>query len=208
MVFTLRSGIDFLFRLPSSKDFDQVSIILVGTSDAKLHLGIHDSFMIGSFCCSSLGQSSHLQLVKHASHAQVSTHSLLLANTLSRPQTMFLTPMDLSFISSSPLNLSLLASKLTTLQNLLRYLKQAQLHMLVEWKNTRELPARFLRSVEGDLENLTYGPRNIVQALYHTVVTGHAHEPLREWLVDSLSERVRIDIQVHRQILLNSLLGA
>ncbi|GKT43951.1 uncharacterized protein ColSpa_04132 [Colletotrichum spaethianum] len=33
------------------------------------------------------------------------------------------------------------------------------------------------------------GPTNIVQALFHTVVTGHAHEPVREWLVDNLAER-------------------
>lgn len=98
--------------------------------------------------------------------------------------------MDLPFISSSPVNLSLLGTKLTTLQKLLRYVKQTQLHMQVEWKNTRELPSRFLRSVQDDLEELPSGPRSIVSALYHTVVTGHAYRPVREWLVDSLAERV------------------
>lgn len=98
--------------------------------------------------------------------------------------------MDLPFISFSPINLSLLTSKLTTLQALLRYLTQVQLHMEVEWKNARELPGRFLRSVQGDLEEREDGPRDIVPALYHTVLTGHAHEPVKEWLVDSLAERV------------------
>jgi anaphase-promoting complex subunit 4 len=62
--------------------------------------------------------------------------------------------------------------------------------MQLEWRNTRELPSRFLRSVEAGLEELENGPREVVPALYHTVVTGHVYEPVREWLVDSLAERV------------------
>ena len=192
MVFTLRSGLDFLFQTPGSKDYQQVSVMIVGTSDGKLHLSIYDSFVVGFFSCPSLDPSRQPQLVQHTSHPRISTHSLLLTDTLSRPKEMLLTPMDLPFVSSSPLNLSLLASKLTTLQKLLRYLKQTQLHMLAEWKNATELPTRFIRSIEGDLENMPLGPRSIVSALYHTVVTGHAHEPMREWLVDSLAERVSV----------------
>lgn len=190
MVFTLRTGIDFLFQPLKPEDYDQVNVMIIGTSDSKLQLSIYDSFIIGSFPCPTLGASAASQLVHHASHPQVSTHALLLADKAEGPEEVHLVPMDLPFISSSPINLSLLASKLTTLQKLLRYLKQTQLHMEVEWKNTRELPSRFLRSVEGDLENMESGPRGIVPALYHTVVTGHAYEPVREWLVDSLAERV------------------
>ncbi|KPM46299.1 hypothetical protein AK830_g353 [Neonectria ditissima] len=189
MVFTLRTGIDFLFQPPKPEDYDQVNVMVIGTSDSKLQLSIYDSFIIGSFPCPTLGASAVSQLVHHASHPQVSTHALLLAEKSEEPAEVHLVPMDLPFISSSPINLSLLASKLTTLQKMLRYLKQTQLHMQVEWKNTRELPSRFLRSIEGDLENMETGPRGIVPALYHTVVTGHAYEPVREWLVDSLAER-------------------
>ncbi|KAH6890369.1 anaphase-promoting complex, cyclosome, subunit 4-domain-containing protein [Thelonectria olida] len=189
MVFTLRTGIDFLFQPPKPSDYDQVTVMIIGTSDSKLQLSIYDSFIIGSFPCPELSSSGTSQLIYHASHPKVSTHALLLADKSEEPEEVHLVPMDLPFISSSPINLSLLASKLTTLQNLLRYLKQAQLHMQAEWKNTRELPTRFLRSVEGDLENAEAGPRGIVPALYHTVVTGHAYPPVREWLVDSLAER-------------------
>lgn len=164
--------------------------MVIGTSDSRLQLNIYDSFTIGSFPCPSLGSSGSSRLVHHASHPEVSTHALLLADKSEEPEEVHLVPMDLPFISSSPINLSLLASKLTTLQKLLRYLKQTQLHMEVEWRNTRELPTRFLRSVEGDLENVEAGPRGIVASLYHTVVTGHAYPAIREWLVDSLAERV------------------
>lgn len=190
MVFTLRSGIDFLFRSPKPEEYDKVNIMIIGSSDGKLQLSIYDSFIIGSFLCPTFDPSPNPQLVLHASHPQVSTQALLLADKPIDAEEVHLVPMDLPFISSSPINLSLLASKLTTLQKLLRYLKQTQLHLQVEWKNTRELPTRFLRSIEGDLENLETGPRSIVPALYHLAMTGHAYEPVREWLVESLAERV------------------
>ncbi|KAJ0316790.1 hypothetical protein COL5a_011413 [Colletotrichum fioriniae] len=192
LVFTLRTGIDFLFQPFNTEDIDQVFVMVVGTSDGRLHLSIYDSFVIGDFrytLPSSMYRPGVLQLIQHASHPEVSTHTLLLKSSADNDQAVYLVPMDLPFIPSSPINISLLASKLTTLQKLLRYVKQTQLHIQVEYKNTRELPSKFLRSVEGDLEQIAHGPTNIVQALFHTVVTGHAHEPLREWLVDSLAER-------------------
>lgn len=190
MVFTLHSGIEFLFQPPKPEEYGQVNVMLVGTSDSRLQLSIYDSFVIGSFEGPTVTPLKTLQLVHHAAHPEVSTHALLLADKPTDPEEVHLVPMDLPFISSSPINLSLLSSKLTTLQKLLRYLKQTQLHMQVEWKNTRELPSRFLRSVEGDLQQTTIGPQTIVPALYHTVLTGHAHEPVREWLVENLAERV------------------
>ncbi|KAH7243294.1 anaphase-promoting complex, cyclosome, subunit 4-domain-containing protein [Fusarium redolens] len=189
LVFTLRTGIEFLFQPPKPEEYDQVSVMIIGTSDGHLQLSIYDSFIIGSFQCPRVDPSSSSQLILHASHPQIPTQALLVADKTEEPEEVHLVPIDLPFISSSPINLSLLASKLTTLQKLLRYLKQAQLHMQVEWRNTRELPTRFLRSIEGDLENLEAGPRSIVPALYHLAVTGHAYEPVREWLVESLAER-------------------
>ena len=191
IVFTLRTGIEFLFQTPRPENYDQVNVMVVGTTDGMLHLSIYDSFVIGSFPCPLLYPGTTPQLVHLASHPQIPTHALLIAEQKPQPDELYLLPMDLPFISSVPINLPLLASKLTTLQKLLRYLRQTQLHMQSEWKNTRELPSRFLGSVETDLESLDSGPRGVVPALYHTVVTGHVYEPVREWLVDTLAERVR-----------------
>ncbi|OAA58788.1 anaphase-promoting complex component Cut20/Apc4 [Cordyceps fumosorosea ARSEF 2679] len=188
-VFTLRTGIEFLFQTPKRSAYDQVNIMVVGTSDGQLHLSIYDSFVIGVFTAPSLGALIAPRLVLHAACPTMSTQALLMADDTNNPSEIHLVPVDLPFVSSSPINLSLLASKLTTLQTLLRYLKQTQLHMLTEWKNARELPKRFLQSVQGDLSEMQSGPRTIVAALYHTAVTGHAYEPLREWLVDSVAER-------------------
>lgn len=173
--------------------------MLVGTTDGFLQLSINDSFVIGSFQCPKTEGSEPCLLLRHASHPLVSTHLLLLGTEEKQPSAVHLVPMDLPFISSAPINMSLLASKLTTLQKLLRYLQQTQLHMSVEWNNTRELPTRFLRSVQGDLENMESGPRTVVAALFHTALTGHAHGPVREWLLDSLAERVRTNAMISRQ---------
>lgn len=191
MVFTLRTGIEFLFQEPKPEEYDRVNVMIVGISDGTLHLSINDSFVIGSFKYPpTIPSPTTSLLTHHFSSPDISTQSLLIADKAKQPEQVHFLPMDLPFVSSLPVNVALLASKLTTLQKLLRYLKQTQLHMCVEWKNTRELPARFLRSIAGDLEGMKSGPRDIVAALYHTVVTGHAHEPVREWLVDSVAERV------------------
>jgi hypothetical protein len=193
MVFTLRSGIDFLFQPLKVEDSDQVHVMIVGASDGRLHLSIYDSFVIGAFKYSPLDPLPHAsiyRLVHHASHPDVSTHSIFLRSNGDGDDSLSLVPLDLPFIPSSPINLTLLASKLTTLQKLLRYLKQTQLHMLVEFKNARELPKRFLAGIQEDLAKAEQGPQTIIQALYHTVATGHTYEPVREWLVESLAERV------------------
>ncbi|GAO16407.1 hypothetical protein UVI_02047740 [Ustilaginoidea virens] len=163
--------------------------MVVGTDDGDLQLNLYDSFLIGTFPNPVSDSAPKSRMISHAFHPQLPTHTLIFAEEEAEPQTLHLVPMDLSFISSSAINLSLLGTKLTTLQKLLKYVRQAQQHMQTEWKGTRDLPSRFLRNVQGDLEKLHSGPRGIVPALYHTVVTGHAYEPLREWLVDSLAER-------------------
>ncbi|KAM0334150.1 hypothetical protein ACHAQA_001170 [Verticillium albo-atrum] len=192
MVFTLRTGIDFLFRPFNAAESDEVFVMVVGTSDGRLHLSIYDSFVIGDFrytLPSSMYKPGVLQLVHHAANPAFSTHSLVLKHPADDDRAIYLVPMDLPFIPSSPINLALLASKLTTLQKLLRYVKQTQLHTQVEYNNTRELPGKFLRSIQEDLQSAESGPKDIVQALFHTVVTGHTHEVVREWLVDQLAER-------------------
>jgi anaphase-promoting complex subunit 4 len=47
-------------------------------------------------------------------------------------------------------------------------------------------------AVQDDLKKMPNGGMTVVQALYHTVVTGHIFPAVKEWLVDSLAERVSI----------------
>lgn len=202
-VFSTTASLESMFPPLRAEDNNVVDVMVVGTRDGCVHLSIYDSFSIGSFRVSvSRGPSpassqqapgGDHELFLHAAHPEVSTHSLLLRpKGDDKPRCIYLAPMDLRFVSYSPVNLSLLASKTTTLQKLLRYIKQTQLHIFNEWQSTRELPSRFLKFIQQDLQTMKSGPTDIVQALYHTVLTGHVYPPVREWLVDSIGDRVSL----------------
>ncbi|KAK8022140.1 Anaphase-promoting complex component Cut20/Apc4 [Apiospora rasikravindrae] len=193
-VFTTRASLEFLFRPLSSGSSDEVDVMVVGTSDGHIHLSIYDSFVIGSFQFKTPGPSKEdgtLRLAAHASHPDLSTHSLVFQSVVNGgSNVLYVVPWDLTFIYSSPENLSLLAFKTTTLQKLLRYVKQVQMRMLYEWQTTRELPSKFLNSINETLKEAgTYGDMDIGQAMYHSVVTGHTFPEVKEWLVDQLAER-------------------
>ncbi|KAK6822583.1 anaphase-promoting complex component Cut20/Apc4 [Apiospora arundinis] len=65
-----------------------------------------------------------------------------------------------------------------------------QMRMLYEWQATRELPGKFLNSINETLKEAgKYGEMDIGQAMYHSVVTGHTFPEVKEWLVDQLAER-------------------
>jgi anaphase-promoting complex subunit 4 len=185
-VFCSRSSLDALFRPFDPKDNSSVDVMIVGTENGKVHVTIYDSFIIGSFPLpSTIGEASS-KLLRHSSHSQSSTHSLLIQNSGS--DILYVAALDLRFISATSDYLSLLASRSTALQNLLRYIHQVQILMANEWKSTQELPARFIRNVNETLEENAKG--DIVQALYHSVATGHTYPAVKEWLVDELQERV------------------
>ncbi|KAI0480532.1 anaphase-promoting complex component Cut20/Apc4 [Xylariaceae sp. FL0804] len=194
-VFTTRASLEFLFRPLSPEDSDTVDVMIVGTNDGRVHLSIYDSFVIGTFdyVLPKFGSPAPpaLQLCHHASHPELSTHMLVFRPAgKDKSKSLFVVPMDLTFVHSSPENLSLLASKTTTLQTLLRYVNQVQKHMVREWQSTRELPSKFLNSINETLREAgAYGGMNIGQAMYHSVVTGHTFPEVKEWLVDQLAER-------------------
>jgi anaphase-promoting complex subunit 4 len=187
-VFSSRASLDALFRPFDPKDNNAVDVMVVGTKEGLIHLSIYDSFVIGSFKSPVViaGAPSHLAL--HASHEQSSTHALLMKSN-DTEGSLYFVPMDLRFVSTSSKYLSLLASRSTALQNLLRYIHQVQVQMVNEWKATQDLPGKFLRNINETLGEK--GNRDLVQALYHSVATGHTFPAVREWLVDELSERVR-----------------
>lgn len=199
-VFSTTASLESMFAPPRTEDNNVVDVMIAATRDGDVHLSIYDSFPIGSFKVpikngpspsSSQEMNRTFQMVLHASHPEVSTHALLMRpGEQEKDKSLYLVPMDLRFVSYSPVNLSLLASKTTTLQKLLRYMLQTQTHICNEWQTTRELPRRFLNIVQEDLASMESGPTDIVQALYHTVLTGHIYQPVRDWLIDSIGDRV------------------
>ncbi|KAL5354579.1 hypothetical protein ACLOAV_000668 [Pseudogymnoascus australis] len=166
-IFSSRASLDALFRPFDPADNDSISIMVVGTSTGHIHLSIFDSF--------------------HASHPQSSTHGLLMKSTSTLVGGLFFVPMQLGFLTAESSDLSLLASRSSALQNLLRYIHQVQTLMKAEYQATQELPSRFLGNIDETLAE--HGDWTIAPALYHQVVTGHTLPEVKEWLVDELAER-------------------
>ena len=193
--FSTTQFLQYLFPPLHLRDINSVDIIIVGTQDGCLHLVVYN-MNLGSFNFAadywSPRKLPDVDLCHHASHPEVSTHSLLFRPRSDELDALYLVPMDLQFVSYSPVNLSLLAYKINTLTHLARYVKQTYFHLKTEYLGSRELPSRFLQNINEDLQSTPGGPTNIVQALYHTVATGHVHPPVKEWLVDSLAERVGV----------------
>lgn len=189
-LFSSRASIDAIFHSSAKDASDSVDVLFVGFDDGSVHLRIFDCFEIGSFPIgASGGVAESCHILRHASHPMSSTHALLaLPGSGQDRAPLSLITLDLRFITKSGRYLSLLASKTTQLQNLLRYIVQVQRQIELEWKNAQELPFRFLRSVNQDLEEKCQC--DVVTAIYHLVVTGHCFEPMKEFLVDVVGERV------------------
>ena len=187
-----------MFRPLDIKDSDSIHVMILGTADGVIHVSIYDTFVMGTFTLplpprAGAGGGSDkqqlLHLARHASHRASSTHILLLTNEDADNTAVYLAAMDFTFIYSSPFNLSILASKTTTFHKLVRYIQQTLVHMQGEWQTLRELPSRFLASIQEDLQK---EPRhkNILHAFRAAALTGYVSPTFKQWLVDTIAERV------------------
>ena len=168
-------------------------MLIVGFENGIIHLSIYDFFEIGTFQLSK--SSDHFAVCKplmHCFHPLSTTQSLLVSEPQKGRYGLCLIPIDLRLLSHGGNFLSVLASKSTQLQNLLRYVKQVQIQMYSDFKAALDLPGRFIANVEDSLNEK--GEWTWVQAAYHLVVTGNCPTDIREWLVDQLGERVSIAV--------------
>jgi anaphase-promoting complex subunit 4 len=101
-------------------------------------------------------------------------------------------PVDLRFLNGAGRYISVLASKATALQNLLRYINHTQTLMQGEWKACQELPLKFLRNINESLVSAV--GTEFIPTAYHMVVTGECIPTMKEWLVEELTERVRTSV--------------
>lgn len=147
---------------------------------------IYDSFHIGVFHVGPW--ESAFELLKHASHPYSSTHALLYFTQYDGRDNLILVPLDLRMIPETGNYLSLIASKSTQLQMLLRYLIATQIQIYKEFSTSQDLPKRFIANIEEALQEKNQC--NFVTAAFHLVATGDCYEAMREWLVDELGERV------------------
>lgn len=124
----------------------------------------------------------------HCSHPLSTTHALLCSRMSTGVQEIQLVPFDLRLVSIAGRQLSLLASKITELHSLHRYLRQVQEQLSTEIRTSQDLPSRFMRNINETL--LEKSDCTWVNAAYHLAATGHCYPEVKEWLVDELGERV------------------
>lgn len=178
-----------MFHVSSHAIDESVDILLAAYDNGTFHISIFDCFDIGSF---DLGHASSVlelgQPLLHASHPYYSTHTLFVRTKSGVPGDLYFLPLDFRFICNSGQYLSLLASRSTQLQHLLRYIQQVQNQLGDEWRAAQDLPAKFMRNIDEALQQECQC--SWVQAAYHLVVTGNCFAPVKEWLVNELAERV------------------
>ena len=205
-IFSSRASLDTLFKPFSTGFADFTDVLVIGFEDGTLHLSISDQFSIGNF---ELKEAEpNLQCVKpllHYSHPLCTTHAVLVTSETERNKTTQVVPVDLRLISSAGRHLSLLASKVTHLHNLLRYIRQVQNHISFELQTSQELPNRFMEQIREALKEKS--DYTWVHAAYHLVVTGHCFPEVKDWLVDSLGERVSKRRRMLVRAILSSALG-
>ena len=189
-VFSSRASVDAMFHsYRRMEEEEAVDVLFAGLDDGQLHLSIYNCFQVGTFDLATVSpQLKRCRPKLHASHPYSSTHALLVTSLLDEHTSTTFLPVDLRFISASGGYLSLLAAKSTQLQNLLRYVGQVCRLVEIAWKTSQDLPTKFMRNISEVLQERYQC--DFVQAAYHLVVTGNCLPPVKEWLVDELSERV------------------
>ena len=185
-LFSSRASVDSLFHTRDRETNHSTDVFFVGAEGGSLHLSIYDSFELGSF---DPGYHDLLSdALRYASHPYTSTNTLLYSGGQRAKDDLFLVPLDLRMITETGGYLSLIASKSTQLQNLLRYIVATQMQIYKDFSSSQDLPRRFIANIEESLQEKN--GCDFATAAYHLAATGDCYERMKEWLVDELRETV------------------
>ncbi|KAI9732831.1 MAG: hypothetical protein M1834_003769 [Cirrosporium novae-zelandiae] len=186
-VFGSRVSLDAMFHT-SGKQGDSVDILIAGLGNGKIHIRIFDCFLIGDFDVGKVNPEwKQYKPLLHCSNPLSSTHGVIFSMGPEGSERVYLVPIKLEFIPISGQYLPMVASKSTQLQNLLRYIQQIQEQMQAEWKSAQDLPGKYIRNANEDLEEKCNC--DFVTAAYHLLVTGDCFLPLKEFLLEQVAER-------------------
>ena len=181
---------DAIFHSSKKENLDDTAdVLLVGYDDGTIHISIYDFFEIGTFNTQIAVQDHQIRRpILHSNHSLCSTHSLLLTHSFQSQEELCFVPLDLRLIPETGRYLSLLASKSTRLQNVLRYIREVQIQIYSEFRASQELPQKFIRNIEETLQQTNQC--SFIDASYHLVITGNCFPSMKEWLVEELGDRV------------------
>ena len=208
-VFSTRTSVDAIFH-PAKRNVGSLStdVVTVTQSDAQLHIRVFDSFEVGDVDLNrsldtptgcTFGKahrivthpfSEKIYAVVEENHSSSSRRQTRSQGVLEEAtQPLHLISIDLRFVRYSKHTLSILATKATQLQNLIRYLRQIEKQLAREVKTAFDLPSRFIRTLEEDLKEQDGQGSTFETSAYHVMLTGEVHGKFKEWLADILGER-------------------
>ena len=210
-IFSTRTSLDAMFQpVRQHNQALTTNVIAVAHTDAHVHIRIFDSFEIGDININTShnqrsNQSSDriLRIISHPFSHRIFflVQSELAALTSPSRHTrsknfsdvdttsLHLVALNLNFLKDLPWTISVLATKATQLQNLIRYIHQIESQLTREVKTAFDLPRRFLSALDGDLQEEDGEGNTFETCAYHAMLTGEVGGKFKEWLTDVLNER-------------------
>lgn len=187
--FSSQAEVDALLHSHHLRDHNSVDMFFRCSDRGTIHPSIYDSLETVNVQLPSAWNVESMPLL-HASHPYSCTHSLLMRTTSPaspRKQRIALVPLILKFIPSAGIYLHLIASKTSQLQNLLLYITQTLQRIRTFFKQSTDLPGKFMMNISETLEEKSQG--DLITNLFHIACTGNPSPIMREWLVDELAEQ-------------------
>lgn len=196
-VFTSQASLDTLFHSHHLRDHNAVDILLSCHHNRAISALIYDSLEIGRVTIPDEWEMGECQIRHCVSHPYTTSHSLMIeyseqrtpskGDVASKKRIAFAT-LNIRFIQSAGMYLPMIVSKITQLQNLLKYINQTVKTTVAFWQQAKDLPARFMRNISETLAEKSES--DFIQNLYHLAMTGDCPPLIKEWLVDELAESV------------------
>ncbi|KAJ4360137.1 uncharacterized protein N0V89_000697 [Didymosphaeria variabile] len=186
--FSSQAEVDGLLHSQHLRDHNSVDMFLRCTEEGSVHPSIYDSMeAVDVRLPTAWGVQS--KVVMSASHPYACTYSLLMEirSPTNTQKKLAWVPLTLGFIPSAGIYLHLIAAKTAQLQNLLSYLSHTLSRIHTYFKQTQDLPGKFMNNISETLEEHREG--TLIQNLYHLACTGHCPRLIHEWLVDELAEQ-------------------
>ena len=186
--FSSQAEVDALLHSHHLKDYNSVDMFIRCSERGTVHPSIYDSQETVTVSLPPAWGIESTPLL-HASHPYGCSHGLLMRTSKPSSQTNNITfvPLTLNFIPSAGIYLHLIASKTAQLQNLLLYITQCLQRIRTFFKQSTDLPSKFMMNITETLEEKGQG--DLITNLFHLACTGACPPLLREWLVDELSEQ-------------------
>lgn len=186
--FSSQAEVDALLHSHHLKDYNSVDMFIRCSERGTVHPSIYDSQETVTLRLPPAWGIESTPLL-HTSHAYGCSHGLLMRTSKPGSQTNNITfvPLTLNFIPSAGIYLHLIASKTAQLQNLMLYITQCLQRIRTFFKQSTDLPSKFMMNITETLEEKGQG--DLITNLFHLACTGACPPLLREWLVDELSEQ-------------------